>query len=103
MALAVLSAAGGSGRAADGYLGGKLSVFQRVPHWVAPFEQFGADVPADLQALTDAVPLYRNWYRIRWGWTFNDRLYSALQKDPQWEHPERSVNAAKSGSCQTPV
>jgi 4-hydroxyacetophenone monooxygenase len=72
---------------------GKLSVFQRVPHWVAPFEQFGADVPADLQALTDAVPLYRNWYRIRWGWTFNDRLYSALQKDPQWEHPERSVNA----------
>ena len=30
---------------------------------------------------------------MRLGWTFNDRIHSALQKDPNWEHPERSLNA----------
>jgi 4-hydroxyacetophenone monooxygenase len=30
---------------------------------------------------------------VRAGWTFNDRLHSALQRDPEWEHPERSVSA----------
>jgi len=39
------------------------------------------------------VPLYRQWYRVRLGWTFNDRIHSALQKDPDWEHPDRSLNA----------
>ena len=71
----------------------ELTVFQRAPHWVAPFEQFEAEVPAALQTLMEAVPLYRRWYRVRWGWTFNDRLYSSLQKDPAWPHPERAVGA----------
>jgi 4-hydroxyacetophenone monooxygenase len=30
---------------------------------------------------------------MRLGWTFNDRIHPALQKDPNWEHPERSLNA----------
>jgi 4-hydroxyacetophenone monooxygenase len=41
-----------------------------------------------------AVPLYQSWYRVRLGWTFNDRIYPALQKAAAWEHPERSLNAA---------
>ena len=43
------------------------------------------------------VPLYRIWYRLRLGWTFNDRVHPALQKDPEWEHPERSVNRINDG------
>ena len=39
------------------------------------------------------VPLYRAWYRVRFGWTFNDRVHPSLQKDPDWSHPERSMNA----------
>jgi 4-hydroxyacetophenone monooxygenase len=30
---------------------------------------------------------------VRLGWTFNDRIHPALQKDPEWEHPDRALNA----------
>jgi 4-hydroxyacetophenone monooxygenase len=70
-----------------------LTIFQKSVHWAAPFEQFRKEVPDPIRALLREVPLYRNWYRVRLGWTFNDRIHSALQKDPNWEHPERSLNA----------
>ena len=70
-----------------------LTIFQRSPHWAAPFEQFRKPVPDPLRHLFQEVPLYRAWYRVRLGWTFNDRIYPALHKDPNWEHPERSLNA----------
>ena len=70
-----------------------LTIFQKSVHWAAPFEQFRKEVPDPIRTLLREVPLYRNWYRVRLGWTFNDRIHSALQKDPNWEHPERSLNA----------
>ena len=70
-----------------------LTIFQRSPQWAAPFEQFRKPVPDPLRFLLREVPLYRAWYRVRLGWTFNDRIHPALQKDPNWEHPERSLNA----------
>ena len=70
-----------------------LTVFQRSPHWAAPFEQFRKEVPPAIRMLLNEVPLYQGWYRARLAWTFNDRVYPTLQKDPQWDHPERSLNA----------
>jgi 4-hydroxyacetophenone monooxygenase len=70
-----------------------LTVFQRSPHWIAPFPKFHAEVPAPLRGLLRDVPLYHGWYRQRLAWTWNDRLHPTLQRDPQWPHPERSVNA----------
>jgi len=70
-----------------------LTIFQRSPHWAAPFDQFRREVPESLRFLLREVPLYQSWYRVRLGWTFNDRIHPALQKDPNWEHPERSLNA----------
>ena len=70
-----------------------LTIFQKSVHWAAPFEQFRKEVPDPLRFILREVPLYRNWYRVRLGWTFNDRIHSALHKDPDWEHPERSLNA----------
>lgn len=70
-----------------------LTIFQRAPHWASPFEQFRKPVPEPLRYLFNEVPLYRNWYRMRLGWTYNDRVYDSLQKDPDWKHPERSLNA----------
>ncbi len=70
-----------------------LAIYQRSNHWAAPFEQFRKPVPDAMRTLFEAVPLYRAWYRVRLGWTFNDRIHTALQKDPDWEHPERSLNA----------
>jgi 4-hydroxyacetophenone monooxygenase len=38
------------------------------------------------------VPFYREWYRFRLAWAFNDRIHASLQKDPDWPYPERSLN-----------
>ena len=71
-----------------------LTIFQRSPHWVAPNEQFRTPIPEPLRFLLRELPLYRVWYRLRLGWAFGDRVHSALQKDPNWEHADRSMNKA---------
>lgn len=70
-----------------------LAVFQRSPQWAAPFDQYQQPIDEPLRWMTAHVPLYRIWSRLRAGWIFNDRVHSALQKDPEWEHPERAVSA----------
>ena len=74
-----------------------LTIFQRSPHWASPFEQFRKPIPEPVRFLFNEVPLYRNWYRMRLGWTYNDRVYDSLHKDPNWAHPERSLNAVNDG------
>lgn len=69
-----------------------LTVFQRQPQWIAPFEKCQQPVPENLRALIREVPLYDLWYRVRLSWMYMDRMYDALQRDPAWEHPDRSVN-----------
>ncbi len=70
-----------------------LTVIQRSPQWAAPFAKFKQPVPSALQWLLREMPLYRLWYRLRLSWAFNDKQYPALQKDPLWKDPARSVNA----------
>ncbi len=70
-----------------------MDIYQRSTHWSAPFESFRKAVPDPMRFLFRECELYRNWYRVRLGWTFNDRIHTALHKDPNWEHPERSLNA----------
>jgi 4-hydroxyacetophenone monooxygenase len=69
-----------------------LTIFQRSSHWVAPNPQFRVEIPPALRFLMREVPLYRLWYRLRLGWTFGDRMHTALQKDPAWPKADRSLN-----------
>ncbi len=69
-----------------------LTVVQRSPQWAAPFTKFRQPIPTPLQDLLDTVPLYRLWYRLRLSWAFNDKLYDALQHDPDWSG-EGAINA----------
>ena len=69
-----------------------LTVFQRSKQWAAPFEKFQKPVPQDVRFLLREVPYYQEWYRQRLAWIFNDRVHATLQIDPQWPHPERSIN-----------
>jgi 4-hydroxyacetophenone monooxygenase len=71
-----------------------LTIFQRSSHWVAPNEQFRKPIPEAMRFLLREVPLYRAWYRIRLGWTFGDRIHVTLQKDPNWQYADRSLNKA---------
>ena len=69
-----------------------LTVFQRSPTWAVPFEKLGEAVPAPQRFLFAEVPLYRAWYRLRLNWIWSDRLLPTLHIDPDWPHPERSLN-----------
>jgi len=70
-----------------------LTVFQRSPQWIAPSFNYSSPVPDHVHWLMDHVPNYRLWFRLRLSWLINDRLYPSLLLDPEWEHPERSINA----------
>ncbi|MEU9820152.1 flavin-containing monooxygenase [Pseudonocardia alni] len=71
----------------------ELTVFQRSPQWVAPNDVYFTPVDPAVGLLMARVPFYRRWYRARLAWNFNDRVHPSLQVDPEWEHPQRSVNA----------
>lgn len=70
-----------------------LTIFQKSPMWVAPSEQYFKRVPGSVHWLIEHVPYYRDWFRFQLAWTWNDQIYPSLIEDPDWEHPERSMNA----------
>lgn len=71
----------------------RVVVFQRSPQWGLPNPNQPRPVSAATQLLMRDVPYYLGWYRLRLVWNFGDRLFPALQIDPEWPHPDRSVNA----------
>jgi 4-hydroxyacetophenone monooxygenase len=74
-----------------------MAIFAKSKAWVAPHPQFRAKIPGPIRYLLSEVPLYRNWYRVRLGWTFNDRSFKTLVKDPAWSKPDVSVNRSNDG------
>ncbi|MGU3435860.1 flavin-containing monooxygenase [Actinomycetes bacterium M1A6_2h] len=72
---------------------GHATVFQRSPQWVSSTDVYFSEIGDDVNYLMANVPFYRLWYRARLAWNFNDRVHPSLQVDPEWDHPERSVNA----------
>ena len=82
---------------AIGSRAGHLTIFQRSPQWVAPFDKFGLAILDSLRMLIQSCALYRVWYWLRLFWQFGDKVIEALRKDPVWPHPERSVNARNDG------
>ncbi|SEG90434.1 4-hydroxyacetophenone monooxygenase [Thermomonospora echinospora] len=69
-----------------------LTVLQRSPQWVAPSYHYSSPVPEGVHWLMEHVPFYHTWYRLRLSWLTNDRVHASLRIDPEWPHPERSVN-----------
>jgi 4-hydroxyacetophenone monooxygenase len=72
---------------------GQLTVYQRSRQWVAPNDVYFTEFDPATPVLMNRVPYYRGWYRARLAWNFNDRVHPSLQLDPEWAHPQRSLNA----------
>ncbi|MCG2621214.1 NAD(P)/FAD-dependent oxidoreductase [Arthrobacter sp. I2-34] len=72
----------------------QITIFQRTPQWAAPANKYFEHVDDDVRWLMDTVPFYQDWYRFRLAWMFNDKVQPTLFRDPEWEHPDRSLNAA---------
>ncbi|MDG2050736.1 MAG: NAD(P)/FAD-dependent oxidoreductase [Myxococcota bacterium] len=70
-----------------------LSVFQRSPAWMFPNPDYHRRVENGKQWLLAHVPFYARWYRFLLFWPGSDGLMPSLIVDPNWPHPERSVNA----------
>ena len=70
-----------------------VTVYQRSPAWVTPVSNYFDPVPDDVHWLVEHVPHYHAWYRFTLGWTFNDKLHPAVQKDPDWTDPEHTISA----------
>ena len=71
----------------------RLMIFQRSPHWVVPNPNYHAGVDEGKKWALAHVPFYLRWYRFQLFWGFADGLHAALQVDPDWPQPKRSLNA----------
>ncbi|GAA4878252.1 NAD(P)/FAD-dependent oxidoreductase [Pseudonocardia benzenivorans] len=70
-----------------------LTVFQRSAQWAIPNTNYHRVLTPQTRVLMEQVPWYAAWYRLRLMWIYQDKLHPTLRRDPDWEHPERSVNA----------
>ena len=71
---------------------GHLSVFQRSAQWARPIPRYHDLIGAGAQWLLANVPFYAQWFRFTMLWRYGDGLLPFLRKDPEWAHPERSLN-----------
>lgn len=71
----------------------QLFVFQRSPAWMLPNPNYHRRVSPEVKWLMSHVPYYARWYRFLIFWPGSDGLLPSLKIDPEWPHPERSVNA----------
>lgn len=70
----------------------QLTVFQRSPQWAKPSQDYHRSVGPGTRWLLHNLPFYAAWYRFGLFWRFGDGLHRSLQIDPDWPHPERSLN-----------
>ena len=70
----------------------QLTILQRSPQWVRPSPDYHRSVAPGTRWLLHHLPFYAAWYRFGLFWRFGDGLHRSLQIDPQWPHPERSLN-----------
>jgi 4-hydroxyacetophenone monooxygenase len=71
----------------------RLLVFQRSPPWMSPNPRYHLRVSEEKKWLLRHVPYYARWYRFLLFFPASDGLLPSLVIDPEWPHPERSVNA----------
>lgn len=73
---------------------GKLTIFQRSPHWARKNPLLFAEVSDAVKWGLEHVPYYTKWYRFLLLWATSDGVLPTLRKDPEWTDPEHSLNAA---------
>ena len=70
----------------------QLTIFQRSPQWARPIPRYHDPIGDGAQWLLAHVPYYAAWFRFTMLWRYGDGLLPFLRKDPDWPHPERSLN-----------
>jgi 4-hydroxyacetophenone monooxygenase len=72
---------------------GKLTIFQRSPHWAIRHPLYHADVSDEVKWVIRHIPFYVSWFRFQLFWAASDGFHRTLQMDPDWPTPDLSINA----------
>ncbi len=70
----------------------QLTIYQRTAQWARATPEYHRSVSEGARWLFEHVPYYARWYRFTLFWRYGDGLLRFLKKDPDWPHPERSLN-----------
>ncbi len=73
---------------------GKLTIFQRSPHWARYNPLLFSEVSEAKKWGLANVPYYTKWYRFQLLWATSDGVLPSLRQDPDWPEPKLSLNAA---------
>src|SRR5690606_351055 len=71
----------------------RLTIFQRSPHWAMKHPLYHQEVSPGVRWAMRYVPFYSSWYRLTLFWAASETFHHTLKIDPDWPHPERSLNA----------
>lgn len=69
-----------------------LTIYQRSAQWARPIPRYHDPISDNGQWLLEHVPFYAVWFRFTMFWRYGDGLLPFLHKDPDWPHPDRSLN-----------
>lgn len=72
----------------------QVTIYQRSAQWARPIPGYHDAISDGAQWLMQHVPFYAGWFRFTMLWRYGDGLLPSLRMDPDWEHPERSLNRA---------
>lgn len=73
----------------------EVRVFQRTAPWMAPVEDYMADISEGKHWLLNHVPFYAKWYRFAMFWRWAEGMLQAVERDPDWDGDEQvSISAA---------
>lgn len=72
---------------------GRLTIFQRSPHWARKNPLLFAKVSDGLKWGLEHVPFYTKWWRFQLLYATSDQMLPHLRRDPNWAEPETSLNA----------
>ncbi|MBS7700174.1 MULTISPECIES: NAD(P)/FAD-dependent oxidoreductase [unclassified Chelatococcus] len=70
-----------------------LTIFQRSPHWAMKHPLYHKEVSHGARWAMRYLPFYASWFRLTLFWAASEAFHWTLKIDPNWPHPERSLNA----------
>jgi 4-hydroxyacetophenone monooxygenase len=76
---------------------GRLTIFQRTPHWAVYNANYHKSVGPGKTAALKLIPFYAKWYRFQLLWASSDGLHASLHVDPDWRTPDQSLNETNQG------
>lgn len=71
----------------------KLIIFQRSPGWVGLNGSYGTVFSPGMRWANAKIPYYYMWCRFLLFWASGDVNHALVQRDPDWDRPDLSLNA----------